>query len=567
MAFLPVIDPATGRQYVSVPLRGRALLEEPLLNKGTAFPADERESFGLRGLLPHHVSTMDEQVAQAFDQLAYKGSDLQKHIYLVGLQDRNETLFYRVLTDDLAATVPLVYTPTVADACRHWSRIYRRPRGVYVTPDDRGSIDRLLSNASATGASVIVMTDNERILGIGDQGAGGMGIPIGKLALYTAGAGIHPSLCLPVSLDVGTDNQELLDDPLYLGYRAPRLRGDDYWSLVDETVHAVRAVLPGALVQWEDFSNRTSFRLLDTYRHVLPSFNDDIQGTATMVVGGLLAAMRRTGGRLADQRVVIAGAGSAGIGIARLLVAAMVEAGAPEATARAAILVCDSRGLVVRGRVAVTPEKAAFAADPALLVGWSGLGDHVDLETVVANHLPSVLIGATGVAGTFTRPMVEAMARSHGTPIVMALSNPTRSAEAVPSDVVAWSDGTALVATGSPFPDVSHGSTRHVVGQANNVFVFPGLGLGSTVARASAVTDRMLLAAAHALAGTVTAARLSSGALYPSITDMRSVSRSVAIAVADAARIEGVSDVEVDEVDVDLAMWYPEYVDYRPSGG
>jgi hypothetical protein len=314
MRYQPAIDAVTGEQYIPVAERGRQLLDEPLLNKGTAFSAGERETLGVLGLLPTHVSTLDEQVERALDQIAHKDSDLQKHIYLAGLQDRNETLFYRTIVDNLTSTVPIIYTPTVAEACRHWSKIFRRGRGVYVTPEDRGRIDKVLRNASMREAAVIVVTDNERILGIGDQGAGGMGIPIGKLALYTAGAGIHPSLCLPVSLDVGTNNEELLEDPLYLGVRQPRLRGVDYWSFVDEFVEAVRRIFPAAILQWEDFANLTSFRHLDLYRDVLPSFNDDIQGTAAMVVGGLLAAMRLTGERVSEQRVVIAGAGSAGIG-------------------------------------------------------------------------------------------------------------------------------------------------------------------------------------------------------------------------------------------------------------
>jgi malic enzyme len=564
MQYQPITDSTTGERYLPVERQGRTLLEEPLLNKGTAFTADERLALGLEGLLPHHVSTLDEQVAQALEQLADKESDLQKHIYLAGLQDRNETLFYRVLTENLIDTVPLVYTPTVADACKNWSKNFRRPRGVYVTPDDRGRIADLLRNAE-TDAAIVVVTDNERILGIGDQGAGGMGIPIGKLALYTAGAGIHPSVCLPLSLDVGTDNQELLDDPLYLGYRAPRLRGTEYWTLIEETVHALKAVFPEAILQWEDFSNRTSFQLLDTYVDVIPSFNDDIQGTATMVVGGLQAAMRHTRRSLGDQRVAIAGAGSAGVGIARLLTSAMVRDGLDEETARRRIVLCDSRGLVVKGREGVEGERAEFAADRATVASWGVTSDIVGLESVVTHHQPSILIGATGTPGTFTRVMVASMAATHDRPIVMALSNPTHSAEAKPADIIAWSDGRALVATGSPFPDVVHGGVRHRIGQANNVFIFPGLGLGAMVTRASAITPGMFLAAADALADSVTPEDLDGGSLYPSITGLRDVSQRVAVAVAAAAVGDGVARSRPVNVAaaVGAAMWTPEYVPYR----
>lgn len=567
MQYQPITDGASGTAHLAVSSRGRSLLEEPLLNKGTAFTEDERREFGLEGLLPHHVSTMDEQVAQALEQLGDKESDLQKHIYLAGLQDRNETLFYRVLTENLSETVPLVYTPTVADACRNWSKNFRRPRGLYVTPDDRGDIERVFRNAADRDVAIVVITDNERILGIGDQGAGGMGIPIGKLALYTAGAGIHPSLCLPVSLDVGTDNRDLLNDPLYLGYRAPRLRGEEYWSLVDETVHALGRVFPRAVLQWEDFSNTTSFRLLDTYADLVPSFNDDIQGTATMVVGGLQAAMLHTDRSLRDQRVAIAGAGSAGVGIARLLLAAMVRGGLDPDEARRRIVLCDSRGLVIEGRAGVEGERAEFATERAAVAAWGVTSDIVGLESVVTHHRPSILIGATGTPGTFTRVMVASMAAEHDQPIVMALSNPTRSAEAVPADIISWSEGRALVATGSPFPDVEHAGVRHRIGQANNVFIFPGVGLGAIVSRARKITTGMFLAAADALAESVSAEDIDSGALYPSISGLRSVSRRVATAVAAAAVTEGVADRAPANLDaaVSEAMWTPEYLPYRPA--
>lgn len=564
--YQPAIDAVTGELYLPVAERGRRLLDEPLLNKGTAFSLDEREALGIRGLLPSHVSTLEEQVERTLDQLERKATGLEKHIYLAGLQDRNETLFYRLIINHLTETVPIIYTPTVADACRHWSRIFRRGRGVYVTPDDRGRIDTVLRNAAMREAAVIVVTDNERILGIGDQGAGGMGIPIGKLALYTAAAGIHPSLCLPISLDVGTNNEDLLADPLYLGVRKPRLRGEDYWSLIDEFVAAVQKVFPSALLQWEDFANRTSFRHLEMYRDVVPSFNDDIQGTAAMMVGGLYAAMRLLGQTISEQRVVIAGAGSAGFGIARQIRAAMESEGLDRGAAHRRILMTDSQGLIVAGRPGLDDRKAQFAAPPSVVAGWDHSGDLIDLEQTVVEHTPSILIGATGRPGTFTKTMIAAMAGAHDRPIVMPLSNPTTFVEAEPADILAWSHGRALIGTGSPFDDVVEDGVRHIIGQANNVFVFPGIGLGAVVSRARQVTAGMFLAASRTLADVVDDTRLKSGGLFPPITDVRVVSRKVAAAVIEAAVADGVADPLLDpNTALAMASWNPSYLPYRQA--
>lgn len=566
MRYQPAIDAVTGELYLPVAERGRRLLDEPLLNKGTAFTSDEREALGVRGLLPTHVSTLDEQVERALDQLRYKDADLQKHIYLAGLQDRNETLFYRLIMDNLTTTVPLIYTPTVAEACRHWSHIFRRGRGIYVTAEDRGRIDTVLRNAAMREAAVIVVTDNERILGIGDQGAGGMGIPIGKLALYTAGAGIHPSLCLPVSLDVGTNNEELLKDPLYLGVRQPRLRGEEYWSLIDEFVAAVLKVFPSAILQWEDFANLTSFRHLEMYREVLPSFNDDIQGTASMVVGGLFAAMRLLGQRMSEQKVVIAGAGSAGIGIARQIRAAMEGEGIERGEAHRRILLTDSRGLVIAGRQGLDDRKAQFAAPPSVVASWENQGDSFDLEATVLGHKPSILIGVTGQPDTFTEPMIKAMAAAHDRPIIMPLSNPTDFSEATPTNILNWSQGRALISTGSPFDDVVHDGRRYEIGQANNVFVFPGVGLGAVVSQARQITSGMFLAASQALAESVDDDRLKQGGLFPPITEMRDVSTKVALAVIDAAVADGVAEPLIDPVAaMNRIAWEPFYLPYRPA--
>lgn len=566
MRYQPAIDTVSGEAYLPVTQRGRSLLEEPLLNKGSAFTAEERVALGLSGLLPSHVSTIEQQVTRTLDQLAQKQTDLEKHIYLGGLHDRNETLFYRLVLDHLEELVPIIYTPTVAEACRRWSHIWRRARGLYITPDDRGSVERVLRNDGMSEAAVIVITDNERILGIGDQGAGGMGIPIGKLALYTAGAGIHPSLCLPISLDVGTNNHELLDDPLYLGYRSERLRGDAYWDLVEEVVQAIRRVHPGAVLQWEDFANSTSFRHLDTYRDALASFNDDIQGTAAMVVGGLFGAMRLLGDRISGQTVVIAGAGSAGIGIARQIHAAMVADGLDAGTAKRQILLTDSKGLVTSDRPGLEDRKREFAADPGIVASWGVSGDEIGLDAVVANAGPSILIGVTGKPGSFTEEMIRGMAARHDRPIVMPLSNPTKNSEATPGEMIGWTDGRALVATGSPFEPAHYDGTTHRIGQANNVFVFPGIGLGAIVGRARTITVEMFLAAADALAACVTDSDLKEGALYPAITEVREVSRKVALAVIEAGARAGATETLVDpEAAVEAAMWDPRYVSYRPG--
>ncbi len=539
-------------------LSGHELLRLPLLNKDTAFTDAEREAYHLRGLLPAQVTTIEQQVSLELEHLRNKTDDLEKYIGLAALQDRNETLFYRVLLDHLEELAPIVYTPTVGRACRRFSHVMRRPRGLWITPDDRERIPELLRNVEQADARLVVVTDNERILGLGDQGAGGMGIPIGKLALYTAGAGIHPALTLPVSLDVGTDNQALLDDPLYLGHRAPRLRGRAYDDFLEAFVEAVLTVYPRALVQWEDFKQHIAIRLLDRYRHRLPSFNDDVQGTAAVVLGGLLAALRETGGRLTEQRVLSLGAGAAGIGIARLLRAAAADEGGT-----VPLVMLDSRGVVHDGRPDLAADKLPFALGSAELRRL-GLDpeDGADLETVVRRLRPTILIGTCGKAGAFDEAAIRAIAEVTPAPIVLPLSNPTSQCEATPADVLEWTGGRALVATGSPFEPVTIGGETRAVGQANNMFVFPGVGLGAIVAEAREVTDRMFLAAARTLAAHVSADRFRSGALYPPLADLRCVSRDIATAVAMEARDAGVGRQLPDTVLKDAvaaAMWEPRY--------
>jgi malate dehydrogenase (oxaloacetate-decarboxylating) len=465
--------------------------------------------------------------------------------------------------------MPIVYTPTVGQACRSFSHILRRPRGVWITPDDIDRIPEVLVAGRHRDIRLIVVTDNERILGLGDLGAGGMGIPVGKLALYTAGAGIYPAMTLPISLDVGTDNEELLADPLYLGYRARRLRGEPYAAFVEAFVEAVLSVFPRAVVQWEDFKQHNAIRLLERYRHRVTSFNDDIQGTAAVVLAGLTVAMRSLGRRLADQRVLFVGAGAAGIGIARLVRAAMEREGARREDVERALVMMDSNGVLVRGRAGVEEDKLPLALAPDV-AGSFGLGSNGpdDLASVVHGVRPTILIGTSGTPGAFSEPALVEMARHADRPVVLPLSNPTSQAEATPAEVIRWTDGRALVATGSPFPPVVHGRRTHPVGQANNAFVFPGVGLGLIVSEAREATDDMFMAAADTLATMVGADRAVHGAMYPPQSELRAVSRSIAMAVARTARDQGVGRVCTDEdigAAVTGAMWFPEYAPYLPS--
>ena len=566
LGYSAAVDPETGEDYLTVSLRGEALLKSAVINKGTAFTREERDALGLHGLLPHHVSPIEEQLLRVRDQFDQKSSDIQKNIYLNGLQDRNETLFYRFILEHLEDIVPIIYTPTVAQACAHWGRIFRRARGIYITPRERGRMAEALAGRPTAARPVIVVTDNERILGIGDQGAGGMGIPIGKLALYGAAAGIHPARLVPISLDVGTNNLALRDDPMYLGYRERRIAGSEYEEFIGEFVDAVKDVHPDALVQWEDFANRTSFTNLETYRKDILSFNDDIQGTAAMAVAGLLAATRSVGGRMREHRVVIVGAGSAGIGIRQLIALAMAEDGASQVDIDSQLFTLDSRGLLVDGRPGLTLGKQQVAVPTSVITDWR-IRDHpIDLEDVVRNARASVLIGVSGVAGIFTQEIVGRVARYTDRPIIMPLSNPTSDTEVTPADALSWTGGRAIVATGSPFPPVFQAGHHHYIGQANNVFVFLGIGLGALAVRADTVTDGMLLAAAHALSGVVDDDLLSRSQIFPSMTSVQDVCVAVARAVAGTAIEEGVAAPVADlEAAIEADRWHPRYVPYRPA--
>jgi malic enzyme len=558
-----------GDEPVPVTCRGHALLEQPLLNKDTAFTEREREVFGLRGLLPTHIRTIEEQVNLEIQKNRRKGDELERFIGLAALQDRNETLFYRLLIEHLEELMPIVYTPVVGRACQEYSHIMRRARGLWLTPDDIDRIPELLSNARHGDVRLIVVTDNERILGLGDQGAGGMGIPVGKLALYTGGAGIYPALTLPVSLDVGTDNEALLSDPDYFGYRHPRLRGEEYDRFVEAFVEGVVAVFPHAVLQWEDFKQHNAIRLLDRYRHRITSFNDDIQGTAAVVMGGVYGALRILDESIGDQRFVFLGAGAAGIGIARLVRAQMVREGVAEERIHHAIVQLDSRGLTYLGRDPLDADKEEFALRPEDMGDYGfEAGQLYGLEEVVKRVHPTFLVGTSGTPGTFSEVAIREMAGHARIPVVLPLSNPTSKTEALPEDIMEWTRGRAIVATGSPFPPVVRGERTHVVGQANNAFVFPGIGLGAVVAEAREVTDEMFLVAAEAMASVVSHDRLDAGVIYPNQSELRTASRAVAIAVVRAARDAGVgrylADEEIEPA-VDAMMWFPAYLAYEPA--
>ncbi len=548
---------------------GASLLGQRLLTKDLAFPADERAAFRLRGLLPARVLTIEEQVELELEHIRRKRDPLEQYIGLAALQDRNATLFYRLLAEHLEEFLPIIYTPTVGRACQEFSHILRRTRGIWITPDDIDHVAETLRNSPFDDIRLIVVTDNERILGLGDQGAGGMPIPIGKLALYTAAGGIHPALTLPVSLDVGTDNERLLADPLYVGYRAPRLRGAAYDALVEAFVTAVERELPGCVIQWEDFKQQNALRIQERYRDRVPSFNDDMQGTGAVVLGGLLAAMRHRRSALADQRILVVGAGAAGIGIARLIDRALSLA-APDQHRRggAGIALVDSRGLVHAARTDLDAAKREFAI-PVEGLSPRPADGRWDLLATVRALRPTILIAVTGVPGTLDEPVVRALAKEVADPIVLLLGNPTSAAEAIPGDVLRWTHGRALVATGSPFPPVELDGQRRVVGQANNVFVFPGVGIGAVAAEVTTITDRMFLAAAEALAGHVTAEQVAEGAIYPPVSELRVVARSVAMAVAREAVAAGLSRLPADaeiEAHVDAAIWWPAYAPYRAGG-
>jgi malate dehydrogenase (oxaloacetate-decarboxylating) len=561
------VDSRTGEPYRAVFVRGPALKDDPLLNKGTCFTQAERDAFGLRGLLPPAISTPEDQAQRSYENYLSAGDDVSRYLYLAALQDRNETLFYRLLVDHLDEMVPVVYTPTVGKVCQRYSHIYRRPRGVYVSSADRGRVAEVLANAERDQTEVIVVTDNEAILGIGDQGIGGMGIAVGKLALYTAGAGIHPARGLPLTVDVGTDNATLLADPLYLGVRHPRLRGDAYFSLLDELVDAIGDVFPGSIVQWEDFASARAFEVLHRYRRRLPSFDDDIQGTGAVVEAGVRTAVARVGRRLADERIVFYGAGASGAGCALQMRRALAAEGASDAALARRVLCLDSQGLILADRAGLTGYKTDVAADSSIVGGWSPSSDgRFGLLDVVRQFKPTILVGVSGQPGAFTEEVVRAMLAGCARPIVLALSNPTHKVEATPSDMLRWTNGAAVVGTGSPFPPVRLNDDVYWIGQCNNALVFPGIGLGARVVNARWLPDEVFSAAARAVCRFTGVGGSEGAAIYPSISRLRDVSRDVAVAVAraivDSGQVVQLTSQQIDDR-VSAAMWAPVYRPYR----
>lgn len=535
---------------------GLACLRDPDLNKGTAFTEEEREILGLRGLLPPRVHSMEEQSLRVLENFRRTSTNLGKYVVLTSLADRNLTLFYRVLLDHLEELMPIIYTPTVGQACLQYSHILRKPRGIYITAEDRGRIDDILRASPHEDIRIIVVTDGERILGLGDIGADGMGIPSGKLALYTACAGIHPSFTLPVTIDVGTENETLLNDPLYTGLRQRRIRGEAYDELIEEFIIAVQHVFPRALIQFEDFANRNAFRLLQKYQDRICCFNDDIQGTAAVTVAGLYSAAQITGTTLKDQRLLFLGAGEAGLGTGDLAVAAMVDEGLSEQAARERCWFVDSKGLVVKTRDNLNGHKLAYAHDYEFVP---------DLLSAVEALKPTALIGASGKAAMFTREVLEAMARFNERPIVFALSNPTANSECTAQEAYAWTEGRAIFASGSPFDPVTvHGKTL-VPAQGNNAYIFPGVGLGVMACGGTRIPDEMFLVAARVLAGEVSAAELDQGRVYPPLPRIREISAKIAVAVAEVALKRGLAKNAIPDnlwEHVNSLMYEPQYRSY-----
>jgi malate dehydrogenase (oxaloacetate-decarboxylating)(NADP+) len=536
--------------------QGVKILHDPIRNKGTAFTDAERDALKLRGLLPPRVHTMAEQELRVLGNVRAKPTDLERYLYLVALQDRNENLFYRVIMNHLEEMMPIIYTPTVGKACQEFQHIFRQSRGFYVSLEDKGRVKQILRNWPHKNARIIVVTDGERILGLGDLGADGMGIPIGKLALYTACAGIHPTQCLPVMLDVGTNNETLLNDPLYNGLERRRERGEVYDALFAEFVEAAKEIFPGILIQIEDFGNTNAFRLLQQYRSTTCLFDDDIQGTGAVAVAGIIAALRITGGKLSEQKILFLGAGEAGIGTADVFVAALKEEGMREEDARSHCWFVDSKGLLVAGRDNIAVHKKPYAHE----------GERIpDLLGAVKALQPTALVGLSGQPGTFTQEVVQVMAKNNTRPIIFALSNPTSKAECTAEQAYHWSDGRAIFASGSPFDPVKFENQTFIPGQGNNAYIFPGVGLGVIVSRSRVVTDEMFLAAAHSLANQVTETDLARGRIYPALSQIRRVSALIARDVAKMAYDNGFTDRDEPEdilADIHENMYQPVYPHY-----
>ncbi|MEQ9923382.1 NAD-dependent malic enzyme [Pectobacterium brasiliense] len=554
------------KRPLHIPYAGPILLEFPLLNKGSAFTEEERANFNLHGLLPEAVETIEEQAERAWRQYQEFKHDIEKHVYLRNIQDTNETLFYRLLDGHLSEMMPIIYTPTVGEACEHFSDIYRRARGLFISYPNRAHIDDMLQNATKQNVKVIVVTDGERILGLGDQGIGGMGIPIGKLSLYTACGGISPAYTLPVVLDVGTNNPQRLNDPLYMGWRHPRITDDEYYEFVDEFIQAVKRRWPNVLLQFEDFAQKNATPLLNRYRDEICSFNDDIQGTAAVAIGSLIAASRAAGTQLRDQTVTFLGAGSAGCGIAEQIVAQMKSEGLSEEEARARVFMVDRFGLLTDKLPNLLDFQSKLVQKSELLADWDCNSDAISLLEVVRNAKPTILIGVSGQPGLFTEEIIREMHKHCARPIVMPLSNPTSRVEARPEDIIRWTEGSALVATGSPFAPVNYQGKIFPIAQCNNSYIFPGIGLGVLASGAKRITDGMLMAASRALADCSPLANNGEGALLPDLSDIQQVSKRIALDVGKAAQLQGaavVTSADALQKAIDHNFWQPQYRSYK----
>ena len=556
----------TDPNYLYIPYSGPNLLETPLLNKGSAFSQSERENFNLNGLLPPRFETIEEQVERCYQQYSSFRDNLNKHIYLRAIQDNNETLYYRLVRDHLEEMMPIIYTPTVGDACEKFSDIYRSSRGLFISYEERHNIDDILRNATKGKVKVIVVTDGERILGLGDQGIGGMGIPIGKLSLYTVCGGISPAYTLPVMLDVGTNNEKLLSDPMYMGARHKRINQEQYDEFLDLFIKAVKRRWPNVLLQFEDFAQPNAMPLLKRYKDTICSFNDDIQGTAAVTVGSLLAACRVKDVKLSDQKVVFVGAGSAGCGIAEQIISQMVSEGISDEQARSQVYMVDRFGLLTEGMEGLRDFQAALVQQKDALTDWQYSGDFASLLDVMHCAKPDILIGVSGQPGLFTEQVIKAMHSGCEQPIIFPLSNPSRQVEAHPIDVIEWTNGQAIVATGSPFGEVEYNGEKFIIPQCNNSYIFPGIGLGVIAAKAKRITDAMLMVSSEMLAEASPRANTGKGSLLPALVEIEPLSKKIAFAVAKKAMEEGVALEMSDEAilkAIDKNYWYPEYRNYK----
>ncbi len=558
-----------GNRYLEVYVTGFLLQRIPLLNKSTAFTRGERRLLELEGLVPAHITTLEEQKERVYRRYRLQDNDLEKHIYLRNLQDRNEVLFYAVLVDHLEEMLPIIYTPTVGEAVRMFSHIYRLPRGLALSTENIDEADQAFANVPLEDVRLVVATDSSAILGIGDQGFGGMAISIGKLSLYTGGGGVAPDKTLPIELDVGTDREDLLQDPLYLGVRHHRLRGEAYYSFMDKFVQAFKKRYPKAILQWEDFSKEAAFTLLERYRKELPSFNDDIQGTGAVAWAGILGAMRVKKENVTEQNYVVYGAGAGGVGVAWTIIEGLKREGLSHEEALRRVFVLDSKGLLLNNR-AMEEYKRPYAHDPAWIADWEYSGKAPGLLEVIKNAKATVLLGLSGRPGDFSEPVVKAVYENTKQPVIFPLSNPTSSSEALPEDVIRWTDGNAIIATGSPFDPVEYQGKKYEIGQGNNAFIFPGLGFGAILSHAREITDGMVLAASYALADYVSSDHIAKGMVYPYVREMsqasvrvaaRVIMQAVADGVAETKRFEGLSEHDICDY-VQKHFWKPEYLPY-----